>query len=103
VGSRDTGDGIATASWSTDPTTIEYGSSLDCSGASSSSTRNGGTRLTFSGSGAATANLSRGIDVNVMYVLLSLDGLPCGLAEHGPQFGGRLLPLGAAESFRGER
>jgi len=54
----------------------------------------------FSGSGAATANLSRGIDVNVMYVLHSLYGLPCVLAEHGPQLGGRLLPLGAAESFR---
>ena len=54
----------------------------------------------FSGSGAATANLSRGIDVNVVYVLLGFDGLPCGLAEHGPQLGGRLLPLGAAESFR---
>jgi hypothetical protein len=54
----------------------------------------------FSGSGAATADLSGGINVNVMHVLLSLEGLPCGLAEHGPQFGCRLLPLGAAESFR---
>jgi hypothetical protein len=35
-----------------------------------------------------------------MYVLLGFHGLPCGLAEHGPQLRGRLLPLGAAESFR---
>ncbi len=38
--------------------------------------------------------------MNVVYVLLGLDGLPCRLAEDGPQFRGCLLPLGTAESFR---
>ena len=38
--------------------------------------------------------------MNVVYVLLGLDGLPCGLAEHGPQLRGCLLPLGTTESFR---
>ena len=35
-----------------------------------------------------------------MDVLLGLDSLPGRLAEYGPQFSGRLLPLGTAESFR---
>ena len=38
--------------------------------------------------------------MNVVYVLLGLDSLSCGLAEHGPQFRGCLLPLGTTESFR---
>ena len=38
--------------------------------------------------------------MNVVYVLLGLDGLTGRLAEEGPQFCGRPLPLGPAESFR---
>ena len=52
------------------------------------------------GSGAATADLPVGIDMDVMDVLFGFDRLSGWLAEHGPQFVGRLFPLGAAQPFR---
>ena len=45
------------------------------------------------------ADVARGLDVNMVYVLLGLDRLANRLAEYGAQFRGCLLPLGAAESF----
>jgi hypothetical protein len=51
------------------------------------------------GSAVATTYSTAVLDVHVVDVLLGFDGLASGLPEDVAEFGGRLIPLGASDSF----